>query len=76
MVKKLYVRNWDFTLYQINDKYVISVVFFGLVDFHRSFYLQPLELVDDYEQLKNLSEKIRNNYENYKSREIVPAIIT
>ena len=74
MVKELYSRNWDFTLYQMEDNYVISVVFFGMVDFHRSFYLHTNEFDENYEQLKNLSEQIRNNYDDYKIREVIPAI--
>jgi plasmid replication initiation protein len=74
MIKELYSRNWDFTLYQKADDYVISVVFFGLVDFHRSFYLNTNEFNENYEELKNLSEQIRNNYDNYKIREVTPAI--
>lgn len=58
-----------------DDKTVISVVFFGLVDFHRSSYLLPNELTENYESLKGLSENIRNNYDNYKEREVVPAIL-
>lgn len=75
MIKELYISNWDFTLYQVDDKTVISVVFLGLVDFHRSFYLLPNELTENYESLKGLSENIRNNYDNYKEREVVPAIL-
>jgi len=74
MVKEIYKRNWDYIVYQVNDETVISVVFFGLVDYHRSFYLLPDEIPDDFEQLKGLSEKIRANYNLYVEREIVPAI--
>jgi len=74
MVKELYIRKWDFTLYQVDDKIVISVVIFGLVDYHRSFYLLPNEVTNDYESLKELSEKIRNTPDAYKEREVVPAI--
>ncbi|MFN8353083.1 MAG: hypothetical protein U0Y10_01440 [Spirosomataceae bacterium] len=75
MVKELFSKNWDFTLYQVNDRLVISVVFFGLVDFYRSFRLLENDLRnDDYELLYNLSKEIRNNYDNYKYREIIPAI--
>lgn len=67
MTKEIYFRNWDFILFKKDNKYIISVVFFGLVDFHRSFYLEPEEITEDYEQLKDLSERIRNNYEQFKS---------
>jgi hypothetical protein len=53
MVKELYSRNWDFTLYQKGDDYVISVVFFfGIIDISRSFYLYKNEFDENYEQLK------------------------
>ena len=74
MTKEIYTRIWDYTVYQINEKKVISVVFFGMVDYHRSFYLLPDEVPQDLELLKHLSERIRNNYELFKEREIVPAI--
>jgi hypothetical protein len=74
MIKELYSRNWDFTLYQANDRIVITVAFFGFVDSFKSFFLQPEEFTTDFESLKNLSENIRNNYEAYKHREITPAI--
>jgi hypothetical protein len=74
-MKELYSRNWDFTLYEIDNKVVITVVFFGPVDIFRSFYLLSEELTKDYEALKAVSEKIRNNYDFYKIREIIPAIL-
>lgn len=74
MVKELYSRPWDFTVYQTNDGFVISVIFFGLVDFHRSFKITSDEIPADLEDLKTLSEKIRSNYEDFIEREISPAI--
>ena len=75
MVKEMYSRAWDFTLYETENCNVISVVFFGLVDFHRSFKLFHNELPHNLDDLKILSEDIRSNYEKYKEREIIPAII-
>ena len=76
MYTELYSRSWDFVLYKKDDQFIFTVVFFGLVDYHRSFHLLPEELPDKeaYESLQYLSEKIRNHYEQYKQREIVPAI--
>lgn len=75
MTKKIYSRNWDFTVYQVDDKMIINVVFFGLVDFHRSFRLLEEDLKEkDYESLKTLSERIRSSYDDYRHREIIPAI--
>lgn len=75
MVKELYKRNWDFILYRVDDYYVISVVFFGTVDYHRSFKIDSKILTENYEDLKDISEDIRNNSEKYKMVEIVPAIL-
>jgi plasmid replication initiation protein len=75
MVKEIYKRNWDFILYKVDDDYVLSVVFFGAVDYHRSFKVDSQIMTDDYEDLKSLSEDIRNNYEKYKPSEIIPAIL-
>ncbi len=75
-MKKLLVKNnWDFTLYEVEENYIISVVFFNsMVDFSRSFKLTTTEKSFNLNQLKELSELIRNNYENYKEREIIPPI--
>lgn len=75
MIKAITKNNWDFTLYQEGKEYFISVVFFNsMIDFSRSFKLTEEEKLFDFEQLKKLSELIRNNYDAYKEREIVPAI--
>ena len=74
MVKEIYSRTWDFTLYETETGYVLNVFFFGLVDFFRSFKILENELPQDFEELKLLSETIRNNYDNYKDSEIIPAI--
>jgi len=74
MAKELYSRNWDFTLYEVENKKIITVTFFGRVDYQRSFYLQKEVKEGEYESLKELSENIRNNYEKYKDLEITPPI--
>lgn len=74
-IKELYSRNWDFTIYEVDGRVIITVIFFGIVDFYRSFYMLSEEMTDDFESLKELSELIRNNYEKYKDREIEPAIL-
>ena len=75
MIKAITKNNWDFTLYEAGKEYIISVVFFNsMVDFSRSFKLTEDEKAFDFEQLKELSELIRNNYNAYKEREIIPAI--
>lgn len=75
MVKEIYSRAWDFKLYNTENGIVLSVIFFGIVDFHRSFKLSEADLPVDLEDLKSLSEEIRNNYDKYKEIEIIPAII-
>ena len=76
-MKKVVIEknNWDFTLYEVDEDYIISVVFFNsMVDFSRSFKLTKSEKSFNLDQLKKLSELIRNNYDNYKDREISPSI--
>jgi hypothetical protein len=75
MIKAITKNNWDFTLYEVGEDYIFSVVFFNsMVDFSRSFKLTEKEKNFDFEELKELSELIRNNYDLYKKREIIPAI--
>ena len=75
MKKVLEKNNWDFTLYQIDEKKIISVVFHNsYVDISRSFLLKEIEENYNFEQLKLLSEKIRNNYESFKDREVIPSV--
>jgi len=74
-MKELYSHPWDFTLYDVNEKKIISVVFHNsFVDTSKSFRLQEGEEKFDFERLKELSEHIRNNYELYKYREIIPSL--
>jgi hypothetical protein len=75
MTKLIAKIDWDFTLYEVNQNYFISVVFFNsMVDFSRSFKLTKNERLYNLDQLKELSDLIRNNYNNFKEREIIPAI--
>lgn len=75
MVKLIIKNSWDFTLYEVEENYIISVVFFNsMVDFSRSFKLTEIEKLFNLEQLKDLSELIRKNYQDYKEREVIPAI--
>lgn len=74
-MKKILSKNWDFTIYQQEEEdKIISVIFFGPVDFYRSFTLLPNEQDKNLEYLAILSDKIRNNYSDFKTREITPAI--
>jgi hypothetical protein len=75
MTKLIAKIDWDFTLYEVDQNYFISVVFFNsMVDFSRSFKLTKNERLYNLYQLKELSDLIRNNYNNFKEREIIPAI--
>ena len=75
MIKPIIKNNWDFTLYEVGKDYIISVVFFNsMIDFSRSFKLTEEEKRFDFNQLKELSELIRTNYDAYKEREVTPAI--
>lgn len=74
-MKEIAKHNWYFTLYQEKEDYIISVVFFNsMVDFSRSFILTEAEKKFNFKQLKTLSENIRNNYNSYIDREVVPTI--
>lgn len=72
-IKFLKIRNWDYELYQVNDNLVITVVFFGQIDYSRSFYL-PNDTDIQESSLIEIAEHIRNNYEMYKAVEISPPI--
>jgi hypothetical protein len=73
-IKKIDRRDWDYILYKVDGKMVITVIFFGQIDYPRSFYLTDNELSQGISQMPYLSEKIRNNYDTYKDREIFPPI--
>jgi len=75
MIKLITKNNWDFSLYVVREDYIISVVFFNsMMDFSRSFKLTEIEKTFNFDQLKEFSELIRNNYDSYKEREVIPAI--
>ncbi len=74
IIKKLFQQRWDFELYEVGNKKVITVIFFGQVDYPRSFFLEKEIEENEYGSLKELSEKIRNHYAEFKHLEIVPPI--
>ncbi len=75
MKKELFKNNWDFILYDFDGKKIITVVFFNsYVDTSKSFILKKEEEGLSFEEYKKLSEEIRNNYELFKERELIPAI--
>lgn len=75
MKEELLRNNWDFTLYEVDEKKIISVVFYNsYVDISKSFVLNKEEELYNFEELKKLSENIRNNYEAFKDREIIPSL--
>jgi len=75
ILEKVAKNNWDFILFKTDEGYILNVVFHSSAsDFSRSFKLNPDEETIDFEELKNLSEKIRNNYESFKYREITPTV--
>lgn len=62
---------WNFILYKENGEKIIDVDFFkSFVDTSKKFKLQRDEVEYDFDQLKALAEDIRQNYDNYKDREI------
>jgi hypothetical protein len=75
MKKEIAKNNWDFILYEIDGKKILSVVFYNsFVDISKSFILREKEENYNFEELKILAEKIRNNYESFKDREVIPSI--
>lgn len=73
MRTELYKHNWDFILYEEDDKKIFRVVFYqSFTDTSQEFKLIGEELNYNFEELKELAEDIRSNYEKYKDREIRP----
>ena len=71
MKTTLMKHQWDFILFEENGKKILDVIFYNsFVDTSKKFKLQGDELDYDFEQLKVLAEDIRQNYDNYKDREI------
>ena len=71
MKKQLMKHQWNFILYEENEKKIFDVVFYNsFVDTSKKFKLQGEELDYDFEQLKVLAEEIRKNYDKYKDREV------
>lgn len=74
-LKQLDNKNWDFTLYEVDKQRIITVMFYGVVDFPRSFYLRESEYAYNHNELVQFAENIRNNYDLFKDRELIPAIL-
>jgi hypothetical protein len=70
-MKEITKRHWDYTLYEIDNQYILTVVFFAQIDYPRSFNLTREEA---NQNLAELSERIRNNYEEYQDREVKPPV--
>lgn len=73
-IELLHKKNWDFNLYLLDGRKVITVIFFGQIDYPRSFLLDDDECNLSIEQMAELSERIRSNYSLYVQREITPPI--
>ncbi|EFS98348.1 hypothetical protein HMPREF1977_0344 [Capnocytophaga ochracea F0287] len=75
-IKEIYIKRWDYILYEIDDKKILTVMFFAsYIDYPRSFYLEGSELNLNYDELSVLAERIRFNYDDFKNREIIPPIM-
>lgn len=71
MAKEIAKRNWDFVLYEDHGQTIIEVAFFDKpIDYTRKFHLMKEEFTNDISKLSKLSEKIRNDYDAFKNREI------
>jgi hypothetical protein len=73
-INEIYSQPWDFSLYEVDGKKVLTVIFMDRIDYPRSFHLLKEEEDLSKNDLMKLSKKIRDNYEAYESREIVPPI--
>ncbi len=73
-VKEIFFQPWDFSVYEVDGSIIITVIFMDRIDYPRSFKLLKEEENMSQDDFKQLSEKIRCNYENYKSREIIPPV--
>ncbi|QKJ85720.1 hypothetical protein PMPD1_0748 [Paramixta manurensis] len=75
-LKKIIVNPWGFTLYKRDDNsYILKVMFSEgdyKVDVARYFIIKADEIghTEDLDNVKKLSERIRNDYESNKDREI------
>lgn len=75
VLEEIAQNDWDFVLFKTDECYVINVLFsHSAVDFYRSFKLSAGEGNLDFEGIKQLSERIRTNYESFKDREIKPPV--
>lgn len=75
MKKLVQKKDWDYSIYNVNGKKIISVVFCNsFVDYSRSFLLRKEEEYYSFEEFAILAEKIRNNVTIYEDREIVPTL--
>lgn len=75
VLKEIYDSPWDFILYQTDEGYVINIEYSNsAIDFSRSFKLSEAEANLGFDELKQLSDRIRKDYESFKDREITPAI--
>ncbi|KZS39572.1 hypothetical protein AWE51_07920 [Aquimarina aggregata] len=67
--------SWDFILRKKENYYIFNVVFCNsAIDYSRSFKFLEDEIKIELESMKNLSEEIRKNPDNYADREIIPSI--
>ncbi|MGD1841444.1 MAG: hypothetical protein ACFB0B_11190 [Thermonemataceae bacterium] len=73
-IKEIYSQPWEFSLYEVDDQKVITVIFPDRIDYPRSFQLLKEEESFSKEDHRKLAERIKKNYEAYKSREITPPI--
>jgi ribonuclease PH len=73
-VNEIYSQPWEFSLYEVDGQKILTVIFMDRIDYPRSFQLLKEEESFNKDDFRKLAEKIKGNYEAYKSREIVPPI--
>ncbi|MEN9917800.1 MAG: hypothetical protein RL662_236 [Bacteroidota bacterium] len=75
-IKELGKRNWDYVLYEVDDKLILTVIFFSQIDYPRSFVFGRDEVSLHSEDLEKLAQGIRDNYLIYKDKEVNPPVLT
>ena len=71
-MKEVASSPWNYTVYleSSSGRNIITVIFFGAIDYPRSFYLSD----NDVARAESIAEDIRSNYNKYVSVEVHPPV--
>ncbi|MEY8780035.1 hypothetical protein AB9K32_06380 [Allomuricauda sp. XS_ASV26] len=71
VLEELAKHPWDFIVFKTDKGFVMNVVFHAsAMDYSRSFRLDENEARQGMEELKQLSKRIRKDYNSFKNREV------